>query len=118
MSRYTFSMSLLGWIVVLAAAGALLYWLQSWRERRADRERASEQRFAALLSQATASGQADPDVGKQRLLFDAAAKAAEAGEPVLAMQLYARLIARFPHGQLTERARLAVEEQKRALARP
>jgi TolA-binding protein len=51
----------------------------------------------------------------QKLLFDAAHKAGAAGEPALAIQLYARLLARFPASGLAEPARNAVESQKKRL---
>jgi hypothetical protein len=54
----------------------------------------------------------------QKLLFEAAVKAAEAGEPALSIQLYARLIARFPQSALVEQARGAVQAQKQQLAKP
>src|ERR1041384_8228080 len=54
------------------------------------------------------------DLTKQRLLFDAAAKA---GEPVLSIQLYARLLVRYPDSALASQARAAVEAQKRNLAK-
>ena len=57
------------------------------------------------------------DLAKQRLLFDAAAKAGEAGEPVLSIQLYARLLARYPESALASQARAAVEAQKRHLTK-
>ncbi len=53
---------------------------------------------------------------QERLLFDAAAKAGEAGEAILSIQLYARLIARYPQSTLVPQARTAVEVHKRALA--
>jgi len=55
---------------------------------------------------------------QERLLFDAAHKAGEAGEPALAIQLYAKLLSRFPKTIFTARARAAVEEQKKKLAKP
>ena len=58
------------------------------------------------------------DLGPQKLLFDAAAKAGEAGEPALSIQLYARLIARYPNSALVAQARSAVEAQKSRLAKP
>jgi hypothetical protein len=57
------------------------------------------------------------DLAKQRLLLDAAAKAAEAGEPVLSIQLYARLLARYPDSAFASQARAAVEVQKKHLAK-
>ena len=54
------------------------------------------------------------EVGREeRLLFDAADKAGEAGEPVFAIQLYARLLSRYPQTSLAEQARAAVEQQKK-----
>jgi len=53
----------------------------------------------------------------QKLLLEAGAKAAEAGEPALSIQLYARLIARFPQGAFAAQARAAVEAQKQKLAK-
>jgi hypothetical protein len=57
------------------------------------------------------------DLAKQRLLFDAAAKAGEAGEPVLSIQLYARLLARYPDSTFASQARAAVEAQKKNLTK-
>ena len=54
----------------------------------------------------------------QKMLFEAAAKAADAGEPALSIQLYARLIARFPRSAFIEQARGAVQAQKERLAKP
>ena len=57
------------------------------------------------------------DLARQRLLFDAAAKAGEAGEPVLSIQLYARLLARYPDSAFAPQARAAVESQKKNLTK-
>lgn len=57
------------------------------------------------------------DLAKQRLLFDAAAKAGEAGEPVLSIQLYARLLARYPDSAFASQARAGVEAQKKHLTK-
>ena len=46
------------------------------------------------------------------------AKAGEAGEPVLSIQLYARLLARYPESAFAAQARAAVEAQKQKLAKP
>ena len=48
----------------------------------------------------------------------AAPEAGEAGEPVLSIQLYARLLARYPDSALGEEARAAVEAQKKKIATP
>jgi len=57
------------------------------------------------------------DLAKQRLLLEAAAKAGEAGEPVLSIQLYARLLARYPDSTFSSTARAAVEMQKKNLTK-
>lgn len=57
-------------------------------------------------------------LGLQKLLFDAAHKAGEAGEPALAIQLYARLLARYPETGFAQAARSAVQQQKTRLSRP
>ena len=57
-------------------------------------------------------------LGGERLLLDAAGKAGEAGEPVLAIQLYAKLLSRYPQTSFAAQARAAVAEQKRKLPKP
>jgi hypothetical protein len=128
---YTFRMKQLIWLVVLGALVAIGYGIMVASRRYNERKRASEARFAEFMAQ-TMKPKADappvaaiaaataplPDLAPQKLLFEAAAKAAEAGEPALAIQLYARLIARFPDGALVAQARAAVEAQKSRIARP
>lgn len=115
-------MKLLFWVLVIAAAAGFAYWLRSWRRRQEEREQAAEQRLAEFMVQARAQvapgspvAPADP---AQKLLFEAAGKAGEANEPALAIQLYARLLSRFPNGAFAAQARTAVESQKRKLAKP
>jgi hypothetical protein len=115
MRRYTFRMKALFWILLLAGAAGCAYWWRRWRQREDERERAAEQRFAAFVAQA--KSQAAPVDPAQRLLFEAAGKAGEANEPALAIQLYARLISRFPDGALVSQARAAVDAQKKKLAK-
>ena len=127
-------MKLLTWLVALGAIGVTGYLLWTWRQRWLDHKRASEERLAAFMAQAkpalapaqpaTAPAQSaappapkDETLPLQKLLLEAAAKAGEAGEPVLAIQLYARLIARFPNSALAAQARNAVEVQKQKLAK-
>jgi hypothetical protein len=117
-------MKLVMWLSVIAAIAAFVYGLMRWRQRRAELTRASEQRTAAFMAAVMAAAEPNPptqaeaaDVAKQRLLLDAAAKAAEAGEPVLAIQLYARLLARYPASAFAAQARAAVEAQKKNLAK-
>jgi hypothetical protein len=54
-------------------------------------------------------------VAQQKLLYEAATKAGEAGEAVISIQLYARLLARYPDSALGAQARSAVEAQKKKL---
>jgi hypothetical protein len=124
---YTFCVKILGWLIVAAAIALIAYAISRWRRRWHEHRRASEQRFTAFIAQArpaeAPAPQAvrptpDPTLAPQKLLFEAAAKAAEAGEPALAIQLYARLIARFPESALIEQARGAVQTQKERLAKP
>lgn len=111
-------MKLFAWLVLVAALGVILYGIARWRRRSEDLQRASEARMTAFLAEARAAANPNPDaaaIATQRLLFDAAAKAGEAGEPVLAIQLYARLLARYPQTALAEQARAAVDAQKKTL---
>ena len=117
-------MKLVAWLVMLAVAGGLAYWYWSWRRRWAERKRASEERFATFMAQAVVATPpktapaADPAaLAQQKLLLDAATKAAEAGEHVLSIQLYARLLARYPESAFASQARAAVEMQKKKLAK-
>jgi len=122
--------------LVLAGCAATLVWLV-WHIRRKAEERrlAEEARVAAFMSglpvarpapsdTAGASMPVAPpapahanDVAPQRLLFDAAHKAGEAGEPALAIQLYARLLARYPATAFAGEARAAVERLKKKLVK-
>ena len=129
LSRYTFRMNILFWLVV-AGFAAMLVWL-AWyiRHKAEERRLAEEARVAAFVSdlgavvpssaskRAPALPPAPPasDIALQKLLFDAAHKAGEAGEPALSIQLYARLLARYPATKLADPARAAVEAQKKKL---
>jgi hypothetical protein len=125
-------------ILAMIGLGAVLafgVWLA--RKRWIERARAAEAREAqfiagfapAVPAAAAAPGAAAPpgapvagrkepgSLPQQKLLFEAAAKAAEAGEPALSIQLYARLIARYPESAFAGQARAAVEVQKQKLKR-
>jgi hypothetical protein len=128
---YTFCMKLLLWMLVLAAIGVIGYVLWSWRRNWLERQRAAEERFASFIVQAKPPAPPmetpqpiprDATLPQQKLLLEAAAKAGEAGEPALAIQLYARLLARYPDSAFAPQARAAIEVQKQAhkqkLAKP
>jgi hypothetical protein len=51
MRGYTFRMKFLLWVTLIAAAAGFAYWLRSWRRRRAQRQRASDERLAALMAE-------------------------------------------------------------------
>ena len=108
--------------LLIAGAAGLAFWFWRAYQRFAERSRAADQRFASAMTQAmTTAQQAAPDVAgmaQQKLLYEAASKAGEAGEPVLSIQLYARLIARYPDSTLGTQARAAVEAQKKKLTKP
>jgi HAMP domain-containing protein len=108
-------MKVLVWLLVLAALGVAGYAIWTWRQRWLERQKAAEERFAALMAEAKPP--ADPSLPQQRLLLEAAGKAAEAGEPALSIQLYARLLARYPQTGFAAQARAAVEAQKQKLAK-
>jgi hypothetical protein len=119
-SGYTFCVKLFAWALIIAAAAGLAYALARWRRRSEELRRAAEERMSALLAETRLAAKPNADAAAaatQRLLFDAAAKAAEAGEPVLAIQLYARLLARYPESGLAAQARAAVEPQKKNLGK-
>ena len=130
-------MKAFAWLLFIGALAGIAFSL--WKARRAfaEKRRASEERYASFLISTQAAGpRTAPPAGAtsppatpppatpaspvapgpaQRLLYEAAAKAAEAGEPALAIQLYARLLSRFPDGPVAEMARAAAESQKRKL---
>lgn len=125
----------LAWIVALALL-AVLVGTAAWLLRRsAAMKRAEAARVEAFLAQTAGArrGAEPPPVAAppvpaapaarsdglatQKLLFEAGHRAAEAGEPALAIQLYARLLARFPDGAFATQARSAVETQKRKLSK-
>lgn len=116
------------WLVVfgfvLTTAGIVWSVLRKFKER----QLAEEARMASFLAATTgktkpvealpsplpaAVAPADDGLAQQRLLFDAAHKAGEAGESALAIQLYARLLARYPASAFIPPARSAVEALKK-----
>ena len=108
--------------LLLAAAAGLAFWLWTAYRRFQERARGAEERFATAMSEVLVSTKAAKPaedlagIAQQKLLYEAASKAGEAGEAVLSIQLYARLLARYPDSTLGAQARAAVEAQKKKLA--
>jgi len=122
-------MKALVWFIGFAVFAGVLYSLWRMKVRWEERSRASEERFASFMAQTlpkTVAGAAvaapalpkaaDDTIVQQRLLLEAAHKAGEANEPALAIQLYARLLARYPQTSFADQARAAVAAQKKKLA--
>ena len=125
------------WLLLIALATAAVwvvwYSLRKWEARK----RAEEERIANFVAGTTAATPkpaapppaslpavpADPvpaaanGLAQQKLLFEAAHKAGEAGEPALAIQLYGRLLARYPASAFAGQVRAAVETLKKKLAK-
>lgn len=110
------------WVVMMAALAGLVWSLARWRRRWTERQQAAEARMASFIAQAkppiptVETAAPSPVAPQERLLLDAATKAGEAGEPALAIQLYAKLLSRYPQTPFATQARAAVEAQKKKLA--
>jgi hypothetical protein len=122
-------------LLLVATVVGLVVWLWIAYRRFTERSRAAEARVdnalkdvmvlakpkpvetkpAAAKPTEVKPAQDLPGMAQQKLLYDAASKAGEAGEAVLSIQLYARLIARYPDSTLGTQARAAVEAQKKKL---
>ena len=121
-------MQTMAWIILVAIVAVLAFGGWLLRKRWIERARAAGAREAEFMMKlapaptmpATPAAAPRKDMGslpQQKLLFEAAAKAAEAGEPVLSIQLYARLLARYPDSGFAGQVRAAVELQKKRLAK-
>jgi hypothetical protein len=121
-------MNTVAWLFIIGIIAGLGFWLWRWKQAWTERQRAAEERYSSLLVSAhvapgapAAAAVPKPDAAgaaMQKLLFDAAAKAGEAGEPVLSIQLYAKLLSRYPASAFAAQVRAAVEVQKKKLAKP
>ena len=109
-------MKALAWFVFIASIAVVAYGLARWRKRWEEHQRIAEARLAQFVSQARAPAAAPAAAPQERLLLEAAGKAGDAGEPALAIQLYARLLSRFPETTFAAQARAAVTELKKRLA--
>ena len=111
-------MKQIAWLLFVAIIAGVGYAL--WRVRQVWRERAqaSEARFASMLASnyAAPSTQDLAALSQQKLLLEAASKAGEAGEAALSIQLYAKLLSRYPDSSFSAQARAAVEAQKKKIA--
>ena len=114
--------------LLIAGAAGLAFWFWRAYQHFAERSRASDQRFASAMTDVMSTKATAPllppkpaqdlaGMAQQKLLYEAASKAGEAGEPVLSIQLYARLLARYPDTTLGTQARSAVEAQKKKLSK-
>jgi TolA-binding protein len=120
-------MRVLFWVIVAGFVALCVGLVWYVRRRLAERRQAEEARMAAFVSglapapaqpaAAVPAPGTDNDLAAQKLLFEAAHKAGEAGEPAIAIQLYARLLARYPASPFAAEARTAVQAQKRKLAK-
>jgi hypothetical protein len=132
---YTFRMKMVIWLALLGIVAGFGYAFWLVLRKHAERKRAAEERLAAFIAQTVKPAapklaavpasvpasvpvaRAVVDLVPQKLLLEAASKAGEAGEPTLSLQLYARLIARYPEGPFLAQALAAVEALKSKLAR-
>ena len=124
-------MKALIWFMIFGVLAGMVWAFSRWRRQWAQRQEAAEARLANFIAQANPTAQtaspvaaavpppaAPPPIAPQeRLLLDAAAKAGEAGEPVLSIQLYAKLLSRYPQSPFASQARTAVEVQKKKLVK-
>ena len=120
-------MHTMAWIILVAISAVLAFGGWLLRKRWVERNREAEAREAKFIAQLrpvppAAAPAAPPradasSLPQQKLLFEAAAKAAQAGEPALSIQLYARLLSRYPESGFATEVRAAVEAQKKKLAK-
>ena len=106
-------------VFVMAAAGIVWYSLRRFKLHKL----AEEARLADFVAASTSKTKfvvpvaAGDDLAPQKLLFESAHKAGEAGEPALAIQLYARLLSRYPASSFDVQARVAVAALKKKLGK-
>jgi hypothetical protein len=115
---------------IFCVIGIVWYVLRKFREREiAEQARAAsflaatagKARMAEALPAAEVAAvpamPAGDGLPQQKLLFEAAQKAGEAGEPALAIQLYARLLARYPATAFATQAHAASDAQKKKITK-
>jgi TolA-binding protein len=121
---------LLLFAIAVAAGWLIRRSLRQWNAR----QRAEEARFADFMAGTTAAKpkaaepgsaplpaaslpQTTDGLAQQKMLFEAAHKAGEAGEPALAIQLYGRLLARYPATAFADQARAGAAALKKKLVK-
>lgn len=108
------------WVLLLGIAAAAAYWIWRAHRRWSERARAEKERLASFMAEAVRPARpkvAADALAQEKLLFESAAKAGEAGEAALSIQLYARLLARYPGTLFAGQVRAGVEAQKKKLAK-
>ena len=114
-------MKQVAWLLLVAVMAGIVYSLWRFRQVWRQRSQSSEERYSRLLASTYTAPSAQPaqDVAalsQQKLLLEAASKAGEAGEAALSIQLYAKLLSRYPESSFAGQARAAVEAQKKKVA--
>jgi len=114
-------MKILAGIIAIGCVAGIVVVLARLFARWGEKRKASEARFASFIAQARpqapmASPQPPSSAPEEQLLLVAGGKASQAGEPALAIQLYARLLARFPQSRFAPQAQAALAEQQKKLA--
>jgi len=127
---------LLLFAIAMAAGWLIRRSLRQWNAR----QRAEEARFADFMAGTAAAKpkaaepepaqpltagavpaaslpQAADGLAQQKMLFEAAHKAGEAGEAVLAIQLYGRLLTRYPATAFAHQARAGAAALKKKLVK-
>ena len=126
------------WLLLFAFAVAAGWLIRRSLRQWEARKRAEEERFASFMAGTAAAAkptaaaaepallpaapaaplpQAAGGFAQQKMLFEAAHKAGEAGEPALAIQLYGRLLARYPATAFADQARAGAAALKKRLVK-
>lgn len=114
------------WLLLAGSVVAAAWGWWRMRRRMQDQQREEAVRAATFVAQAMpgkravaqSAGAGAAPAQEEQLLLDAAFKAGQAGEPALAIQLYARLVSRFPRSVLVAQARAGAQAQKKKLSIP
>jgi len=128
------------WLLLFAIAITAGWLIRRNLRQWSARQRAGEARFADFIAGTTAAKtkaaepepapplaagavpraplpQAADGIAQQKMLFEAAHKAGEAGEAVIAIQLYGRLLARYPATTFADQAHADAAALKKRLVK-